>query len=103
MSKSKNIKDAMESLKVFRTSAQTLSEKQLELLTKIINKASEISVIDMGERTPEEQAILDFYFSISTEVSASIKAAEEYNKAINDYVNGVNILNTIASYQNESN
>lgn len=103
MSKSKNIKDAMESLKVFRTSAQTLSEKQLELLTKILNKASEISDIDMRERTAEQQAILDFYFSISAEVSASIKAVEEYNKAINDYVNGVNILNTISSYQNESN
>ncbi|UPY99792.1 hypothetical protein [Klebsiella pneumoniae] len=56
-----------------------------------------------GNEPIAEQAILDFYFSISTEVSASIKAAEEYNKAINDYVNGVNILNTIASYQNESN
>lgn len=103
MIKKTNIKEAMDSLKLYRTRAQSLSEKQLELLTKMINQVREYGDIPLADRSPQQQAVLDFFYFLSDEITAALEAADEYNKSINDYVNGLNILTNIASLKDESN
>lgn len=103
MTKKTNIKEAIDSLKLYRTRAHSLSEKQLELLTKIINQVRAYGDIPVADRSVQQQAVLDFFYDISDEIGATLKAADEYNKSVNDYVNGLSILNNIASLNNENN
>ncbi|HIC2865033.1 hypothetical protein [Citrobacter freundii] len=103
MSKAKSIKDAIELLKLYRNSAQKVADKQLDLLSKIINRASEIHSTPEDNRTSEDQEFLNFYYYLSDEISSSVEAADDYNKSIKSYVNGLKTLNTIASLQDESN
>lgn len=103
MSKAKSLKESIELLKVYRNSAQKVADKQLELLSKIINRASDIHNMPEGDRTSEDEAFLSFYFYLSSEIESSVEVADDYNKSIKSYVKALTTLNTIASLENENN
>lgn len=103
MFSNRTLKEAIESIKEFRNDAQAVADAQLDLLSTIIGGANEISKIPPAERTREQEAVLDYYFTFSEKVDASLIAADKYNKSLSKYVQGFKTLNNIASSKNENN
>lgn len=100
---SRTLKEAIESIKEFRNDAQAVADAQIDLLSTIVGQASILSKIPDNERTSEQNAVLEFYYTLAEKVDASLDAADRYNKSLSKYVQGFKTLNNIASSKNESN
>ncbi|AGB78454.1 hypothetical protein D782_2490 [Enterobacteriaceae bacterium strain FGI 57] len=100
---SRTLKEAIESIKEFRNDAQAVADAHIDLLSAIVDQAVELSKIPDNERTSEQNAVLDFYYTLAEKVDVSIGAADRYNKSLSKYVQGFKTLNNIASSKNENN
>lgn len=103
MNSSKSLKEAVESLKEFRNNAQAVADAQINLLSIIIDQANQLSKIPSENRTKEQDAVLDFYFTFADKVDASLEAADKYNKSLTKYVKGITTISNLASFKNENN
>lgn len=103
MSDKKALIEAIELFKEFRNHAQAVSDAQLELISFMINKVSALAKKPVNERSVEDNAVLDFYYSFIDKVSSSLDKNDEYNKSLSKYVRGLKVLNKIASSKDENN